>query len=122
MLKYRMGTKKEIFYLLQVAGVFALIAIWRSSLFLIPTVVILLALPFASSRGWFIQSWQNLGHFMGKLISPIVLSAAYYLALTPLAWIRRLGGGDELNLKRPEASTLVPVTDRLTPERFEDLW
>ncbi len=118
----KMGTKKEILYLLQVAGVFTLLAVWRTPyLFVIPALIVL-ALPFPSSRGLLVQAWQGLGHLLGKLVSPLVLSAAYYLGLTPLAWIRRFGGSDELNLKRPAASTLVPVSERTDLGRFDDLW
>ena len=117
-----MGTKKEILYLLQVAAVFSALAYWRTPYLFIPPALILLALPFPSGRSLLIRGWQGLGHALGRIISPVVLSLAYYLALTPLAWLRRLSGGDELNLKRPAASTLEPVAPVSGVERFDDLW
>jgi hypothetical protein len=63
-----------------------------------------------------------LGHLLGKIVSPIVLSAIYYLGLTPLAVVRKIFGSDELNLNKPENSTLIEVNNQARPESFEDLW
>ena len=117
-----MSVRQEFLFLLQVALPFGLLAVLRHPVVYLPVMVILVTLPSRVGRKTLIKQWQNLGHFLGKTISPIVLSLLYYLALTPLALLRRLSGNDELQLKRPVQSTLKPVDDLATPARFDDLW
>lgn len=117
-----MTSKKEIIYLLQVALPFLFLSLWKSPLFLIPVVMILISLSKKSFRQFVIRGWQNLGQWLGKYISPIILSAVYYLALTPLAWLRKLTSSDALELKRPSQSTLKLSPKENTTEHFNDLW
>jgi len=44
--------------------------------------------------------WYNLGLFLGKVISPIVLGAMFFVLITPAALITRLFGRDELKIKK----------------------
>lgn len=117
-----MSSKKEVTYLIQVALPFAILAWWKSPFFLIPVALIILILPMPASRRRGISAWQKLGLLLGKVISPIALSVIYYLFITPLALFRKVFGGDALQLKRPPQTTLRPVEDSVTPERFDDLW
>ena len=48
----------------------------------------------------FNRAWFALGQLMGRVVSPIVLGAIFFLILTPVALIMRLFGRDELRLKR----------------------
>jgi len=48
----------------------------------------------------FNRAWFGLGQLMGRVVSPIVLGAIFFLILTPVALIMRLFGRDELRLKR----------------------
>lgn len=117
-----MNTRQQCLYLLQVALPFILLAMWKHPGFYLPAGVILLALPFPLTRHWLITRWMDLGGLMGKIVSPIVLSFIYYLGLTPLAFIRRIFGSDELRLKKPLQSNLKTVNEPMTSERFDDLW
>jgi hypothetical protein len=117
-----MSSKKEILYLLQVALPFAILGWMRSAYFYLPCVLILISLPFDFLRKKLIRSWKNLGHLLGNIVSPIILSAIYYLGLTPLALIRKMLGSDELNLKKPEKSTLIEANTQASTDSFEDLW
>jgi hypothetical protein len=117
-----MSSKKEVSYLIQVALPFGLLAWWKSPFFLIPVLIILLILPVPALRRMGITGWQKLGLLLGKIISPLVLSLIYYLAITPLALLRKLLGGDALQLKKPQQTTLRNVEGTITPERFDDLW
>ncbi|MBY0516429.1 MAG: hypothetical protein K2P81_05945 [Bacteriovoracaceae bacterium] len=117
-----MSTKKEILYLLQVAIPFAILGWMKTHYFFILCAVIILSLPFDYLRKRLIQIWQNLGHLLGNIVSPIVMSFIYYAGLTPLALIRKLFGADELNLKKPEKSTLTEVNMKASTDSFEDLW
>jgi len=43
--------------------------------------------------------WMNLGLFLGRIISPIVLGLIFFTLFTPLGLITRIFGRDELRLK-----------------------
>ncbi len=44
--------------------------------------------------------WYALGMLLGKVISPIVLGAMFFVLITPIALITRLFGRDELKIKK----------------------
>jgi hypothetical protein len=44
--------------------------------------------------------WFQLGQLLGKIVSPLVLGAIFFLILTPVSLLTRLFGRDELRLKR----------------------
>ncbi len=44
--------------------------------------------------------WFQLGQLLGKIVSPIVLGAIFFLLLTPVSLVSRLFGRDELRSKR----------------------
>ena len=49
--------------------------------------------------------WFQLGLLLGKIVSPIVLGAIFFLLLTPVSLVTRLFGRDELRLKRKASQT-----------------
>ena len=49
--------------------------------------------------------WMQFGQLLGRLISPIVLGAIFFVIFTPIGLIMRLVGRDELKLKRRATST-----------------
>lgn len=49
--------------------------------------------------------WFLLGDLLGKIISPIVLGAIFFLIITPVAVVGRVLGRDELRLKRQSRQT-----------------
>jgi hypothetical protein len=44
--------------------------------------------------------WQALGRLLHKIVSPLVMGAVFFAAVTPTGWIMRLRGKDPLSLKR----------------------
>lgn len=46
------------------------------------------------------KAWFRVGQLMGRIVSPVVLGALFFLVLTPIACFARLAGRDELRLKR----------------------
>ena len=58
--------------------------------------------------------WFQLGQLLGKIVSPIVLGAIFFLILTPVSLLTRLFGRDELRLKR-KASQASYWLDRAPP-------
>jgi len=47
----------------------------------------------------FNKFWMELGLLIGKVVSPIVLGAVFFLLITPVGIAMRLAGRDELQLK-----------------------
>tara|TARA_B100000700_G_C14844569_1_gene760903 strand:- start:581 stop:982 length:402 start_codon:yes stop_codon:yes gene_type:complete len=47
----------------------------------------------------FNKMWINLGIFLSKIVSPIVLGTVFFFIFTPLAMIMRISNRDELLLK-----------------------
>jgi hypothetical protein len=46
------------------------------------------------------RAWFRLGHAIGRVVNPVVLSIIYFVLLTPIALIARMSGRDELRLQR----------------------
>jgi hypothetical protein len=44
-------------------------------------------------------SWLKIAHYIGKFITTLVLSLAYYFVITPAALIKRIFGGTPLPIK-----------------------
>ena len=69
----------------------------------------------------FYKAWLNVAHFLGKVITIIVLTLAYYLVITPSGLIKRLFGGTPIptKLDRNIISYWVERTEPVQPrERF----
>ena len=44
-------------------------------------------------------AWLKIAHFLGRVITTLILTLAYYLVITPAAFIKRLFGGTPLPIK-----------------------
>ena len=65
--------------------------------------------------------WLRIANFLGKIITTLVLSLAYYLVITPASLLKRLFGGRPLPIKpdRDTSSYWIPRTEPAQPkERF----
>ncbi len=51
------------------------------------------------------KAWMFIGFVIGKIISPLVLGAIFFLLITPLAIILKISGRDELNLKNKSVNS-----------------
>ena len=90
--------------------VFAALGVWghykgwnpsaSNAWFAAATVVALVTLAAPRLLAPFNLAWFKLGLLMGKVVSPIVLGIIFFIILTPVAFIGRLLGRDELRLKR----------------------
>jgi hypothetical protein len=45
------------------------------------------------------STWLRIAHFIGRVITTLILTLAYYLVITPTALIKRVFGGCPLRLK-----------------------
>jgi len=70
----------------------------------------------------FNKAWFLLGQILGKIVSPIVLSIIFFGLLTPIAFITRLFGRDELRLKRQPVTSywFNRVPPGPSPESFKN--
>lgn len=61
--------------------------------------------------------WFKFGLLLGKIVSPIVMTAVFFVAVTPVGWLVRLFGKDLLNLriKRDAPSYWVHRSDSESP-------
>jgi hypothetical protein len=48
----------------------------------------------------FNRAWLVVGRLSHRIVSPLVMGAIFFLFVTPIAFIRRLCGGDVLSLRR----------------------
>ena len=52
------------------------------------------------------RAWLAFGKLLHRIVSPIVMSAIFFICVTPTAWIMRIRGKDLLSLKRrPDLKT-----------------
>lgn len=67
------------------------------------------------------SAWLKFAHFIGKTVTTILMSIAYYLVITPTALLKRIFGGKPLPLK-PDKNISSYWVDRTEPaqpkERF----
>ena len=70
------------------ACIFGIMSLTGAGLFLFPS-------PFSSVY----YTWLKIAHFIGQVITAIILTVAYYLVITPSAFIKRLFGGKPLPIK-----------------------
>ena len=67
------------------------------------------------------SGWLKVAHFIGKTITIILMSTAYYLVITPSAVIKRIFGGRPIPLK-PDKNRSTYWVERTEPaqpkERF----
>lgn len=70
----------------------------------------------------FNRLWFELGQLMGRIVSPIVLGAIFFLILTPVALVTRLFGRDELRLKRKAVNSywIERKSENSTAESFKN--
>ena len=49
--------------------------------------------------------WFKFGLFLGRIVSPIVMSIIFFFVVTPISFVMRILGKDILNLKRNNNKT-----------------
>ena len=62
--------------------------------------------------------WMKLGLMLGMIVSPIVLGIMYFGLFTPLSFITKIFGRDELNLKDNNQKTYWIATDERSQEAY----
>jgi hypothetical protein len=65
--------------------------------------------------------WFALSHFLGSIVSKILLSLLFFTIVTPIGLVRRLAGADSLKLKKWRTGSTSSFTDRNQTYSAEDL-
>jgi hypothetical protein len=70
------------------------------------------------------RGWLAFAKFLGRVNSAIFLFLTFFLVLTPLAFVLRILGRDELRRRGPApASTWEPYPERnRDPKHYESIW
>jgi hypothetical protein len=64
---------------------------------------------------------MGLGHTIGRVTSPIVMGAIYYIALSPIAYLRRTFGTSPLARNPDATSYWIPRAPKPHDERRQAL-
>lgn len=67
------------------------------------------------------ELWFQIGIFLGRFVSPVVLGLIFFLLITPIAVCMRLAGRDALRMKKRQASSYWLNRDPTgpTPDSFK---
>ena len=64
--------------------------------------------------------WVRFGHLLGMIVSPIILGVIFFGLFTPIAFVMRLSGRDELRLKfLKKPSHWISRSETIKPETFK---
>jgi len=117
----RFGLIATVFF-----GTLAGLGLWRAKLFplfffgLLALLGLSLALAPEPMRPIY-DKWLKVAHFIGRMVTTVMLTLAYYLVLTPAAFLKRIFGGRPLPLK-PDPGAITYWVARSEPaqpkERF----
>jgi hypothetical protein len=66
------------------------------------------------------RAWFGLSLFLGKVVSPIVLSIIFFVLIVPVAFITRLFGRDALSLKKRQVSSYWVDKEPIEPDSFKN--
>ena len=66
------------------------------------------------------RAWFALSLFLGKIVSPIVLSVIFFVLIVPVALVTRLFGRDILLLKKRQVSSYWVDKEPIEPDSFKN--
>jgi hypothetical protein len=119
-----MNREKQLETTLTIAvGMIVLYYVTKNKYFLpIATAVGISGLFIKPLAKWITWGWEKLSEILGYVSSKIILSALFFLILTPIAFMYRLFNKDTLNLKNNKR-TLFKVRNHLyTDKDLENIW
>lgn len=109
--------------LVLIAGFCVLHLLFKGMGFLIVAISVLFLSAVSEKAAVLIEkSWLWFGDKIGKVNAAILLFLIYYLILTPIAFLSRIGKKDPLQLRAPEKSNFVFKQHRYTAKDLENPW
>lgn len=122
-----MKTEKYKSLLVIVTGFLVLFFLFREKSFgkyflYVSLVVGLLGIFIPIAGDWIVKGWYKLAEVLGWINTRIILSAVFFLMLTPLAWLHRLFAKNPLSLKRVDSSLYEERNHKYTAQDLENPW
>jgi hypothetical protein len=79
-----------------------LLGYWNKFSHFLPAAIVLLIVTMAWPKLFkpLAVLWFGLSHFLGNIVSRVILTTLFFLLVTPIGLIRRLLGADPLQLKK----------------------
>lgn len=109
--------------LVLIAGFCVLQLLFHGKVFVTIALTVLVLSALSQKAAVFIdKSWLWFGEKAGKVNAAILLFLVYYLILTPLAFLSRIGKKDPLQLKAPQQSNFVIKHHRFVAEDLKNPW
>jgi hypothetical protein len=109
--------------LVLVAGFCALQLLFHGKVFVTIALTVLLLSTISEKAAIFIDKWWFwFGEKAGKVNAAILLFLIYYLILTPIAFLSRIGKKDPLQLHAPEKSNFIVKHHRYSAKDLENPW
>jgi hypothetical protein len=108
-------------------SVLSALAAWRGRVltaqvtFALGLSLLLLGLAVPTRLGLLQRAWMGLGHAIGRVTSPVVMGAIYYIALTPIAYLRRTFGRSPLARNPHADSYWIPRAPKSRDDRHRSL-
>jgi hypothetical protein len=94
--------------LVLIAGFCVLQLLFGGRVFLLVALAVLFLSAISEKAAVVIErTWLLIGEKLGKVNAAILLFLVYYLLLTPIAFLSRIGKKDPLQLKAPEKSNFI---------------
>ena len=109
--------------LVLIAGFCVLHLIFGGKVFLaIAIIVLVLSGSSKKAAVWIEKSWLWVGGTLGKINAAILLFLIYYLLLTPIAFLSRIGGNDPMQLKPPANSNFRSDNHMYVADDLKNPW
>ncbi len=95
----------------------------KSVVFLAVALTVLISAAISENAAVVIEkSWLWIGEKMGMVTSPLILYLIYFLILTPIAFLSRIGSKDPLQLKAPNKTNFIFKHHRYTSDDLKNPW
>ena len=109
--------------LVLIAGFCVLHLLFGGKVFLIVALSVLVLSALSEKAASIIEkAWLFIGEKLGKVNAAILLFLIYYLFLTPIAFLSRIGSKDPLQLKAPEKSNFIFKSHKYTSDDLKNPW
>ena len=109
--------------LVLIAGFSVLHLIFHGKIFLMVALSVLFLSALSEKAAVVIErSWLWFGEKIGRINAAILLFLVYYLILTPIAFLSRIGSKDPLQLKAPEKSNFILNEHKYGSDDLKNPW
>jgi len=109
--------------LVLIAGFCVMHLLFKGMVFLIIAFSVLFASAISEKAAVLIEkAWMWVGEKAGAVNAAILLFLVYYLILTPIAFLSRIGKKDPLHLKAPEKSNFIMKQHVYAAKDLENPW